>query len=231
MRIEFYDTTLRDGAQSEDMAFSVMDKLRITEKLDEFGMDFVEGGWPGSNPKDLEYFREVKKLALKHSADRGLRQHHQGTKCPSRRRRNHAAAPRGGDRLGHHRGQELGSPREGCPEGEPRHQPEDDRPTIEYLKKQDRTVFFDAEHFFDGYKGNRAYALKVLRAARDAGADVVVLCDTNGGSMPYEVDETVVETAKLASVKLGIHCHNDAETAVANTLMAVKAGAAMSRGP
>ena len=231
MRVEFYDTTLRDGAQTEDVAFSVMDKLKVTEKLDDFGMDFIEGGWPGANPKDLEYFHEVKKLSLKQSCI---------TAFGSTIRGANVAHPEEDETI-----RALLEAETECVtivgKSWDLHVTDAlkvtldtnlrmiDR-TIKYLKGRGRRVFFDAEHFFDGYRGNRPYALKCVRAAIDSGANVVVLCDTNGGSLPFEVYEAALETGKVTSASLGIHCHNDAETAVANTLMAVKAGCSHVQG-
>jgi 2-isopropylmalate synthase len=231
VKIEFYDTTLRDGAQSEDIAFSVHDKLRITEKLDEFGMDYIEGGWPGSNPKDLEYFREVRKCRLDHVRIAAF-----------------SSTLRPGD-LAHPEGDAI---MRSLLEAETEQVTIVGKSwdlhvrdalkvsldtnlrmiegTISWLKERDRTVFFDAEHFFDGYKGNRSYAVKVIKAAEEAGADAVVLCDTNGGSMPFEVYDLVAEVRRLVSVRLGVHCHNDTETAVANSLMAVRAGCTHVQG-
>ena len=231
MRVEFYDTTLRDGAQAEDVAFSVMDKLRVTEKLDEFGMDFIEGGWPGSNPKDLEYFRAVKKLTLRHSRIAAFGSTIRGTNVAHPEEDATIRALLEADTdcvtiVGKSWDLHVTDALKVTLDTNLRMI---DR-TIKYLKRRGRTVFFDAEHFFDGFRGNRAYALKCVGAAIDSGADVVVLCDTNGGGMPFEVYDTVVETEKLASVRLGIHCHNDAETAVANTLMAVKAGCSHVQG-
>ena len=231
MRVEFYDTTLRDGAQAEDVAFSVMDKLRVTEKLDEFGMDFIEGGWPGSNPKDLEYFREVKKLTLRHSRIAAFGSTIRGTNVahPEEDATMRALLEADTDCVtivGKSWDLHVTDAIKVTLDTNLRMI---DR-TIKYLKRRDRTVLFDAEHFFDGFRGNRAYALRCVSAAIDSGADVIVLCDTNGGSMPFEVYDTVVETGKLASVRLGIHCHNDAETAVASTLMAVKAGCSHVQG-
>jgi 2-isopropylmalate synthase len=223
--LQFYDTTLRDGAQSEDISFSAHDKLRITEKLDDFGMDYVEGGWPGSNPKDLEYFREVRKLPLKHS---------RLVAFTSTVRAAHVDQP------------ERDEIMEALLEAETDHAAIVAKTwdlhvrdalkvsldtnlkmvatTVSFLKERGKTVIFDAEHFFDGYKGNAVYSLKVLKAARDAGADVIVLCDTNGGCMPFEIAEIVGRVAGNINAPLGIHCHNDTDMAVANTIMAVKAG-------
>ncbi len=229
MRIDFYDTTLRDGAQSEDISFSLLDKLRVTEKLDEFGMDFVEGGWPGSNPKDLQYFAEVKKLHLKRTNIVAF-----------------SSTIRSGSRPEEDEGMRT------VLEADTRYVAVVGKAwdlhvrdalkvsldtnlkmieqTIAYLKKQGRTVFFDAEHFFDGCKRNRQYAMKVLKTAEEAGADVLVLCDTNGGSMPFEIAAETADVRKAFSLPLGIHAHNDTESAVANSIMAVKAGCTQVQG-
>jgi 2-isopropylmalate synthase len=228
--IEFYDTTLRDGAQSEDISFSVNDKLRITEKLDDFGIDFIEGGWPGSNPRDLEYFREVNKhppahsriVAFSSTVRRGLEDPGQDevmrqlldaeTEHVTIVAKSWDLHVRDALKVTLDANLKMIDV------------------TIGFLKKRGKYVFFDAEHFFDGFKCNRAYTTKVLKAARDAGADVLVLCDTNGGGLPYEVYETVREVRKIVESKLGIHCHNDTENAVANTIMAVRAGCSHVQG-
>ncbi len=231
MIVHFYDTTLRDGAQSEDIAFSVNDKLRITDKLDQFGMDFIEGGWPGSNPKDLEYFREVKKLGLKHARVAAF---------SSTLKASHVDGPEKDEIMQAVLGAEtdcvtiVGKSwdlhvRDALKVSLETNLRMIDR-TVNYLKSRGKTVFFDAEHFFDGYKGNRVYATKVVKVAQEAGADVIVLCDTNGGCMPFEVYDTTVEIGKLLAVRLGIHCHNDTEMAVANTIMAVRAGCTHVQG-
>jgi 2-isopropylmalate synthase len=230
VRISFYDTTLRDGAQSEDIAFSVNDKLRITEKLDEFGMDFIEGGWPGSNPKDLEYFREVGKLKLKHARIVAF----------SATMRADVSDP---DKDGVMRALLDAQTRYVTIVGKSWDLHVRDalkvsldanlkmiERTVEYLKRHGKTVFFDAEHFFDGYRGKKSYAMKAVKCAQDAGAEVVVLCDTNGGTMPFDVYDIVSEVRKAAPGPLGIHCHNDTDTAVANTLMAVRAGCTHVQG-
>jgi 2-isopropylmalate synthase len=231
VRVLFYDTTLRDGAQSEDIAFSVNDKLRITEKLDDFGMDFIEGGWPGSNPRDLEYFEEVKKLRLGHSRIVAF---------SSTLRPGVLADPEGDEVM---RSLLAAETEHAAVVGKSWDLHVRDvlkvgldtnlrmiEGTIGYLKRRGRSVFFDAEHFFDGYKRNRQYALKTVQAAAEAGADVVVLCDTNGGAMPFEIGAVIEDVAALSKVRLGIHCHNDMEMAVANTLQAVQAGCAHVQG-
>jgi 2-isopropylmalate synthase len=231
VKVEFYDTTLRDGAQSEDIAFSVNDKLKITERLDDFGMDFIEGGWPGSNPKDLDYFESVGKLQLKHARVVAFSSTIKGTNVtrPEEDGIMQALLQAGTEHVAI-----VGKSwdlhvRDALKVTLDTNLRMVDR-TVSYLKKRKKTVFFDAEHFFDGYKGNRQYAIKVVETARDAGADVVVLCDTNGGTMPFEIFDIVSDTARLVRCKLGVHCHNDTETAVANTLMAVKAGCTHVQG-
>jgi 2-isopropylmalate synthase len=229
VRIEFYDTTLRDGAQSEDIAFSLTDKLRITERLDDFGIHYVEGGWPGANPKDLQYFKEVKSLGLKHAKvvafSSTVKRH---------------GRPDDDDVLK----AVLDADTEYVTivgKSWDLHVVDALRvsldtnlkmiaKTVAHLKKHGKIVFFDAEHFFDGYKKNYPYAIKVVQVATEAGADVVVLCDTNGGAMPHDVYETVRAVRDTVPVPLGIHTHNDTETAVANTLMAVKGGCTHVQG-
>lgn len=229
MKIDFYDTTLRDGAQSEDISFSVLDKLRITEKLDEFGMDFVEGGWPGSNPKDLTYFEEVRKLKLRHAEVVAFSSTIRSGVRPENdeiMRAALGAETRYVTVVGKSWDLHV---RDALKVGLDANLKMIEQ-TIAHLKKRDRAVIFDAEHFFDGYRKNRLYAMKVLKTAAEAGADLVVLCDTNGGSMPYEVSHTVEAVRKAFKVCLGIHAHNDTESAVANSIMAVKAGCTHVQG-
>lgn len=223
MRVEFYDTTLRDGAQSEDIAFSLTDKLRITERLDEFGIHYIEGGWPGSNPKDLQYFAEVRKLDLKSAAivafsstarAQGNPEDDEILRAVLEAQTSHVAIV--GKSWDMHVREALKVSLDANLKMVEK--------TIALLKKEGKTVFFDAEHFFDGYRKNRSYAMKVLKVAVDAGADLVVLCDTNGGTMPFEVFDVVSEVKKTIQAGLGIHTHNDTEMAVANSLMAVRAG-------
>lgn len=223
MRVEFYDTTLRDGAQSEDIAFSLTDKLRITEKLDEFGMHYVEGGWPGSNPKDLQYFNEVKRLTLKNSKVVAFSSTVRSYTNPEEDGVIKAIFDADTEYVAIVGKSWDMQVREALKVSLDTNLRMIEK-TISYLKKHGKVVFFDAEHFFDGYKRNNVYAMKVLKVAIDAGADVVVLCDTNGGSMPYEVHDTVHKVCETVSAKLGIHTHNDTEMAVANTLVAIKAG-------
>ncbi len=229
-RIELYDTTLRDGCQSEDVSLTLDDKLRVAELLDDLGIQTVEGGWPGSNPRDEEFFRAVQKLRLKHARIAAF-----------------GSTKRAGVRASEDRNLQL-CVKAGTPvvtivgKTWDLHVRDDLRialkanleviaDSIAYLKKHADEVVFDAEHFFDGWTANPEYALACLAAAAEGGADVLCLCDTRGGSLPTTV-EAAVDAAKAAvpGVRLGIHCHNDAELAVANSLAAVERGCAQVQG-
>ena len=228
--VTLYDTTLRDGTQREGMSLSVDDKLRIAARLDDLGVHFIEGGYPGSNPKDVEFFERARSLALSTAVISAF---------GATRRKGVAAADDEGLRALLETGcaalcifgkswdvhvtetlkatldENVGMVRE----------------SVAHLKAAGRTVFFDAEHFFDGYRANSGYALEVCRAAAGAGADAVVLCDTNGGTLPQEVARVVREVASaLPGVTLGIHAHNDGACAVANSLVAVDAGCTHVQG-
>ena len=228
-KIYLYDTTLRDGAQTEGISYSLEDKLNITQKLDDLGIDYVEGGWPGSNPKDILYFQKVKKLKLKHAkiAAFGSTRHakNQAAKDPNIKALISAGTPVVtifGKSWDLHVKYAL------------RVSLEDNlemiADSVRYLKKKGREVIYDAEHFFDGFKANAAYALRTLQVAEQAGADCLVLCDTNGGSLPFEVEEITANVIRVVTVPVGIHAHNDADTAVANSLAAVRAGATQVQG-
>ncbi|RMF91840.1 MAG: citramalate synthase [Methanobacteriota archaeon] len=228
MVIKLYDTTLRDGAQSERISFSVEDKLRIAEKLDELGIHYIEGGWPGSNPKDAEFFQRAGSLDLKAEV----------VPFGSTRR----AGVKAGEDLN------LKALLDAetdvvCIFGKSwdLHVKEALRTSLEenlamigesvaYLKDAGREVIYDAEHFFDAYKDNPDYALKTLKAAEEVGADVLVLCDTNGGTMPFEVEGIVKAVRKEVKTPLGIHAHNDSDMAVANTIAAVRLGVGHVQG-
>ncbi|MBF0370099.1 MAG: citramalate synthase [Magnetococcales bacterium] len=226
--ITLYDTTLRDGSQGEDILFSVEDKLRIAQKLDGLGVDFIEGGWPGANPKDEAFFQKARGLTLNKSrlvAFGSTRR--AGVKAEADvvlaglLRAQTQAITIFGKSWDLHATRALGISLE--------ENLELIFDSIAFLKSRVETVFFDAEHFFDGYKANAPYALKVLDSAREAGADALILCDTNGGSMVSEVAEiTALAVARGGSI--GIHCHNDTALAVANTLAAVEAGALHVQG-
>ncbi len=229
MKIEFYDTTLRDGAQSEDIAFSLTDKLRITERLDEFSIHYIEGGWPGSNPKDLLYFKEVRHLPLKHAKIVAFSSTVKAHGDPADDEIVKAILEAETEYV-----TIVGKSwdlhvRDALKVSLDTNLKMIDR-TITYLKGLGKTVFFDAEHFFDGYRRNKAYSMKVIKTAIDAGTDAVILCDTNGGSMPYEVLTVVEDVRARVGIQLGIHTHNDTENAVANSLMAVRAGCTHVQG-
>ncbi|HHX86883.1 MAG TPA: citramalate synthase, partial [Firmicutes bacterium] len=230
LQVTIYDTTLRDGAQREGISFSVNDKLRIAEKLDELGVTYIEGGWPGSNPKELEFFRRAsKELKFKNSrlcAFGSTRRpgtnagEDQNIRCLVE-----AATPAVtifGKSWDFHVHSALSTSLE--------ENLEMIRDTVFYLKSLGREVIYDAEHFFDGYKSNPDYALKTVRAAAQSGADVVVLCDTNGGLMPWELTEIMEVVHREVAVPLGIHAHDDCGMAVANTLLAVRSGATHIQG-
>lgn len=228
-KIYLYDTTLRDGAQTEGISFSLEDKLNITQKLDELGVDYVEGGWPGSNPKDILYFQKVKKLKLKKIkvAAFGSTRHaaHKVEKDPNIKALLEAGTPVVtifGKSWDLHVKYAL------------RTTPDENLKmifdSVNYLKRKGLEVIYDAEHFFDGFKDNADYALRTLEAAEEAGASCLVLCDTNGGSLPFEVEEITANIANIYQIPVGIHAHNDADTAVANSLAAVRVGAVQVQG-
>ncbi len=228
-QIEIYDTTLRDGAQSEDISFSVEDKLRITERLDDVGIHYIEGGWPGSNPKDAEYFRKAKKLSLISSKVVAFG----STYKPGNRGDNDANIKAlldskasvitiFGKTWDFHVREALKVSNE--------ENLSIIYDSVSYLKKHVEKVFFDAEHFFDGYKNNPAYAIKCLLSAMDAGADCLVLCDTNGGTLPHNIKRILTDIFTKIEAPIGIHTHNDSECAVANAVIAVEMGASQVQG-
>jgi len=227
--ITLYDTTLRDGTQAEEISFTVEDKLRIAEKLDEIGVNYIEAGWPGSNPKDLEFFKQCRRLKFKTAKIAAFGSTRKaGTsvlKDLNLKAMLDSKAPvmtLFGKSWDFHVREAL---RVSLDEnldliGE----------SISYLKKNADEVIYDAEHFFDGFKANPEYALKTLEAAEGAGADWIILCDTNGGSLPHEIAATTALVRQLLRTPLGIHCHNDGEVAVANSLAAVQAGVRQIHG-
>ncbi len=229
MKIAIYDTTLRDGSQGEGVNFSLQDKLLLTRRLDEIGVDYVEGGYPLSNPKDFEYFQAVRELPLKHAKVCAFGMTRRKNSPPETdtclKALLDARTPVVtivGKTWDFHVTNVLGTTLD-----------ENLRmiaDSVAYCKSQGREVFYDAEHFFDGFRANPEYALQTLKAAADAGAAVVILCDTNGGSMPERVAEVVTAAKRELSCGVGIHCHNDCELAVANTLAAVRVGASQVQG-
>ena len=229
-KIEIYDTTLRDGAQSEGIAFSVNDKLKIIAILDDLGVDYIEAGWPGSNPKDIQVFEQIQNLNLKHSKIAAFGCTRRPNTLPSEDKILQGLLEAQtntitifGKTWDFHVEHALGTTNE-----ENLNMISD---SIKYLKSFGKEVFFDAEHFFDGYKNNPEYALKTLQAAHHAGADRIVLCDTNGGCINteiYKITKTVQEA--IPESKLGIHAHNDSDMAVANSIAGIEAGAIQIQG-
>jgi len=228
-KVFLYDTTMRDGAQTEGISLSVSDKLRISEKLDELAIPYIEGGWPASNPKEMEFFHEAKKLKFKHATL---------TAFGSTRKANIPTAKDAqvkslldsemkvvtifGKSWDLHVREVFRVPLE-----------ENLRmitETVAFLKKHGVVVMYDAEHFFDGFRANPEYALKTLEMAAEGGASTIILCDTNGGSVPSTIHKVVDEVKRRIAVPLGIHCHNDAELAVANSIAAVEAGVSQVQG-
>jgi len=227
--VQLYDTTLRDGAQREGISFSVVDKLKITQKLDELGIHFIEGGWPGSNPKDVEFFKKAQSLTLSHSklVAFGSTRH---SKAKAETDVNLLALATAGVKVVTIVGKSSEPQVAQVLETTLEENLSMVADSIGFLKAKGLTVFFDAEHFFDGFKANSSYALRVLEVAAEAGADCLVLCDTNGGTLPSEIAVAVEAAGKITAVPLGIHAHNDGELAVANTLAAVNAGVSQVQG-
>jgi len=227
--IKIYDTTLRDGTQGEGVSFSMEDKVRLAARLDALGLHYIEGGWPGSNPKDLRFFRRMQDVTLKHARLAAFsmtrRAGGRAESDPNMRALLDAGAPVAtivGKSWDFHVTHALDTT------------PDENlamiADTIAYLRPRVEEVMFDAEHFFDGFRANRDYALATLRAAEAAGAHWLVLCDTNGGTLPHELTAILRVVKTHVKTPLGIHVHNDAECAVANSLAAVEEGVGQVQG-
>ncbi len=229
MKIQIYDTTLRDGTQGESVAFSVEDKLRVAQKLDELGIDYIEGGWPGSNEKDAEFFHRASAMTWRTArlAAFGSTAHpkNRPQDDPNLKALLDASTPVVtifGKSWDFHVITALKiSLEKNC---------ELIRESVAYLRSQKRQVIYDAEHFFDGFAANPEYTLATLRAAEDGGADIIALCDTNGGSLTSHIRNGIQRAKETVRLPLGIHVHNDSELAVANTLAAVESGAIQVQG-
>ncbi len=227
--VKLYDITLRDGAQAEDINFSAEDKMRVAMKLDQFGVHYIEGGWPGSNPRDAVFFAEMRHAKLKQAKLAAFGSTRRaGIKASNDK--NMKALIESGTTVATIFGKAwdlhvLKALKTTLGENTAMI-----RDSIAFLKRHMEEVFFDAEHFFDGYKANPAYALETILAAENAGADCLVLCDTNGGTLPCDIEKIINEIKTRINVPFGIHTHNDAELAVANTLAAVKEGATLVQG-
>ena len=229
MSIVLYDTTLRDGTQREGISLSVEDKLKITRRLDRLGVAYVEGGWPGSNPKDLAFFERVSELRLERAVVSAFGSTRRAGVAVEQDANIQALIAAGtpavavfGKSWDLHVHRVLNTTLE-----------ENLRmiaDSVRHLKALGREVIYDAEHFFDGYRANPAYAMQALAAAAEAGADVLVLCDTNGGALPSTVADVVAAVRRATTTPLGIHAHNDGEMAVANSLVAVEGGVVHVQG-
>ena len=222
-KVILYDTTLRDGTQAEGISLTVKDKLRIVEKLDDLGIDYIEGGWPGSNPKDMEFFLKAKRLKLKHAKITAFGSTRRARIKPSQDT-NIRALLKSGCSVCTVFGKSWDLHVRDILKVSLDENLDMISDTISYLKSRKVKVFFDAEHFFDGYRYNPDYARRTLQVAQDAGAKAVILCDTNGGMLTCELADVVLQVKPYISVSLGIHCHNDSEMAVANSVAAVMAG-------
>jgi 2-isopropylmalate synthase len=225
-----YDTTLRDGAQQEGLNLSVHDKLTIARHLDDLGVGFIEGGWPGANPKDTEFFKlAAKELKLKNATFVAFGATRRANTKAGDDALLRALAESGAPVVtlvakSHDRHVELAL------KTDLQENLAMIKDSINFLRQGGQRVFLDAEHFFDGYRANPAYALEVVRVAAEAGADVIALCDTNGGMLPDELSDVVAKVISDSSARIGIHCHNDTGCAIANSLAAVAAGASHVQG-
>jgi len=227
--IKIFDSTLRDGGQAERVSFSVEDKILIAKKFDEFGIDYIEGGWP-MNPKDVEFFERMQKIQLKHAKLVAFGSTHHPKSKPKEDKNLQSLIKAKtsvvsifGKTWDLHVTHALGVSLE--------KNIEMIRDSIKFLKENNVEVIYDAEHFFDGFKSNRDYALKTISAALDGGADCICLCDTNGGSLPHEIGEMVSYVNKnFPHVVIGIHAHNDSGCGVANTIEAVRCGCTHVQG-
>ncbi len=228
-KVYIYDTTLRDGAQTEGISFSVEDKLKIARALDDMGVHYIEGGWPGSNPKDILFFKRIKKSDLKNAKlcafGSTRRKYSKVSNDPSitsiLKSRPTVATIFGKSWDLHVKNALEASPQENLTMI---------KETIAYLKEKRLEVIFDAEHFFDGYMANPEYAMKTLRVAEQGGCDNITLCDTNGGMLPEKLEHIVKEVRKEVKTPLGIHTHNDSDLAVANSIIAVACGCSLVQG-
>ncbi len=229
MKIELFDTTLRDGTQGEHVSISAADKILIAKRLDEFGIDIIEGGWPGSNPKDQEFFDRARDEEWRHARICAFGSTRRMSNAPEDDPNLLALVATGtevvsifGKSWTLHARVALGVTLE--------ENLQLISSSIRYLRSEGRVVVYDAEHFFDGYKDDRAYALATLQAASEAGADVLVLCDTNGGTLPADIGRIVADVYDQFECRIGIHTHNDGGCAVANTFAAVQSGATHVQG-
>jgi len=228
-KVFIYDTTLRDGSQGEGISYSVTDKIRIAQELDKLGIDYVEGGWPGSNPKDMEFFKKMSKLRLKYSTLVAFSMTRRQN-LPASQDNNIKALVRSGAKIITIVGKTWDLHIRDVLKVSLEENLEMIKDTVGFLVSKGLTVFYDAEHFFDAYQANREYSLKCLLVAQEAGAKAICLCDTNGGTLASQLLKALAEIRPFVTVDLGIHCHNDAGVAIANSIAAVEAGCTMVQG-
>ncbi len=229
LKVFVYDTTLRDGSQAEGISLSLDDKLKIAARLDYLGVSYIEGGWPGSNPKDLEFFRRAREMEWRHARIAAF----SSTRKPGitvKQDSNIAALLESGVKVATIVGKAWDFHVRRALETSLEENLAMVTETVAYLKDLGLEVIFDAEHFFDGFKHNKGYALQVLQAAAAAGADWLILCDTNGGTMPWELERIIRQVQEQVQAPLGIHAHNDAGCAVGNSLLAVQQGCRQVQG-
>jgi len=228
-QVELYDTTLRDGAQTEGISYSVQDKLRITEKLDSLGLSSIEGGWPSSNLKDAQFFRLARRLRLKSARLVAFGSTRRASTSPARDPNLQALLKAETDTV-----TIFGKSWDLHVRDALRISLDENlrmiSDSIQFLKRRGRRVIYDAEHFFDGYRANPAYCLKTIRVAQEAGADAIVFCDTNGGVLPNYLSAILAQAKRLVRVPMGIHAHNDSGLAVANSLAAIQTGCQQVQG-
>ena len=221
--IQIFDTTLRDGTQGEKVCLSASDKLRIAHRLDAFGVDYIEGGWPGSNPKDLEFFKLASEAKFTHSKIVAFGSTCRAGSKPENDKNIQFLLEADTDVVSIFGKSWLLHVEEAL-KITPEQNLEIIRRSVSYLKEHGKEVVYDAEHFFDGYKNNPEYAIETLKTAERAGADTLVLCDTNGGTLTHEITHIVEKVFAATTARLGIHAHNDCELAVANSIAAIAAG-------
>lgn len=227
--VQLYDTTLRDGTQGENINFSADEKLLIAQRLDDAGIHYIEGGWPGSNPRDMAFFKLASRAVFSHARLVAF-----GATCrpgtPADDDGNLAALIESGTETVAIFGKSWDLHVEEIMDNTLSENLRMIHDSVAYLKAAGREAIYDAEHFFDGYSANPDYAVKTIEAAAEAGADVLVLCDTNGGSLPHDIEAAVAAVRAVTPIPLGIHTHNDSGLAVANAIAAVRAGATMVHG-
>ena len=227
--VKIFDTTLRDGAQTEGISFSLEDKLKIARLLDSIGIHYIEGGWPGSNPKDIAFFEKIKEIPLKNSVVVAFSSTRRvGVKVEEDK--NIETLIKAGTKAVCIFGKSWDFHVNNALKTTPEENLSMIFDTVSYLKSKGKEVIYDAEHFFDGYKSNKEYAIRTIKEAEKAGADVICLCDTNGGTLAFETQKIILEVKNVMSKPLGIHAHNDSECAVSVTGMAVYCGCTHVQG-